>query len=151
MARSTFWMIASRVIGIIVFLLLLWIANLLTSVIDNRIYTDIVGFLNSNIWLIILIAIFSFLSEIFGLLVFPFNLPTPLFNGLASIFIVAFIIAIIKLIGKIFGTGTFNFFDNISYLIYAAVFVIVIVIGFISIFFEEHNRIRHGRKRNKKD
>ena len=61
-------------IGIISFLIVVVLANILLNYISNDLYKSGVGFLNSNFWLLLLIGIIIFVADIFGAFPFPLNL-----------------------------------------------------------------------------
>lgn len=156
--KSIVWALISSLIGLLVFLILLALVNFLQIYIHNPVFLEIVNFLNANTWLIITMALFFLIGEIFLALVFPFNLPAPLFNALGSIFLVMFIFRIFGLIEVLVNEKIFTPFSWITYFVYPIVFIVVLVVGYVSIFSavgrrEEHReerRERHHRRRRKR-
>jgi hypothetical protein len=132
--KSISWVVLSRLIGLMVFLVILALANYLMNFTDNIAFHQVVTFINSNIVLIILMSLIFLVAEILGALIFPFNLPAPLFNATGSIFLVAFILRIFELINTIFNKNIFGIFTGLSSFIYYLVFIIVLIGGYISIF-----------------
>lgn len=137
--KSFFWIVFSRLFGIMVFLIILFLLNLLVSVVDVEILTKVVAFLNENLVIILAISVAFFIAELFGALVFPFNLPTPIFNAVGAVFLASFILRILSLADFLEG-----FVNAISLFIYPLVFLAVIVFGYFGMFF------RLGRKERRK-
>ena len=73
--HSLGWVFVSRMIGIICFLIVIVLANILTFYVASPLYHSGVDFLNLNFWLLLLIAIIIFIGDIFGAFPFPLNLP----------------------------------------------------------------------------
>ena len=65
--------IALRIFGLLLFLFLLYIANNLSFFTDNPLNYQIILFLNSQVWLLVLITIAFLIGEIFNALIFPIN------------------------------------------------------------------------------
>jgi len=80
--------IALRIFGLLLFLFLLYIANNLSFFTDNPLNYQIILFLNSQIWLMVMITIAFLIGEIFNALIFPLNLPAPLFNAVGAVLLV---------------------------------------------------------------
>ena len=131
--KALFQALLTRVIGFLVFLVLLVIANVLVYYIKNNIFSSVVLFLNQNIWLIIIFTIILLIGEIFGYLFFPLNIPAPLFNAVGGVFLVQFVF---KMLIFIFSITNINFplpLDFIENITIAIVFVAVIVVGYVDI------------------
>lgn len=122
-----------RLFGLIFFLVLLYIANHLAFFTENPLNYQIIQFLNSNIWLIIVMSIAFLFGEVFNALIFPFNLPAPLFNASASVLLVAFLFRIFSLIDIILDEHIFQIFNRIAFIVYPLVFIIVLIGGYIAI------------------
>ena len=137
MTRSSYksipWIVLMRLLGLVFFLILLYIANHLAFFTENPLNYQVIQFLNSNIWLIILMSIIFLFGEVFNALIFPFNLPAPLFNASASVILVAFLFRIFSLIDIILNEQIFLIFNRIAFIIYPLVFIIVLIGGYIAI------------------
>lgn len=132
--RSIPKIVLQRVFGLIFFLVLLSIANHLAFFTENPLNYQMIQFLNNNVWLIIVMSITFMFGEVFNALIFPFNLPAPLFNASASILLVAFLFRIFSLIDIILDEQIFLIFNRIAFIIYPLVFIIVLIGGYIAIF-----------------
>lgn len=126
----------TKTVGFLIFLVLIGLANTLLYYIPNENFYSIVGFLNSNIWLIITFTLILFIGEIFGILVFPLNLPSPLFNGVGSILLVRFVFNILIFVDSLTGIHLAIPYELLYILIAFLVLIIVIIVGYIEIFRE---------------
>ena len=131
------WVFVSRMIGIICFLIIVVLANILTYYVSNdfRVYHLGVTFLNENFWLLILITVILLAADIFDAFPFPFNLPSPLVRAIGSVFCIAFILRGIQWLDTVAGTNLYTQFWLIlvSLLIVPLIFLIVLTSGYYAI------------------
>lgn len=131
--RSIPIIVLKRLFGLILFLVLLYVANHLAFFTENPLNYQIIQFLNNNIWLIIVMSIAFLFGEVFNALIFPFNLPAPLFNASASVLLVAFLFRIFSLIDIILDEQILLIFNRIAFIVYPLVFMVVLIGGYIAI------------------
>jgi hypothetical protein len=143
--RTALGVTLSRLIGLIVFLVLLIIAN--TLPIYNTTYTEIIGFLNQNIGLIVFFTVLLYLGELFMVFMFPINLPAPIFNAFGGVLLARFIFSIFYFIGIMLGTTAFFAFKYLEALFYIIIFLIVIIVGYVQIFAELGKREKRMHER----
>ncbi|WP_301663158.1 hypothetical protein [Methanoculleus frigidifontis] len=124
----------SRIGGFVIFLILLGILNLIAGSYRGEIFLEVVGFLNANLGLLVLITAVFLVADLFGALQFPLNLPAPLVNAAAAVFLVEFLIRLFGLVAEISGVRVFLLFEEFSFLIYPAVFLIVLIGGYAVLF-----------------
>jgi hypothetical protein len=127
------WIFLSRMIGIIIFLIIVVLANLLTHYVTNSFYNSGIALLNDNIWLLVIIAIVWLVADIFGVFAFPLNLPSPIIRAIGSVFFIVFILRVVQWGDTIAGSNFFNPFSLISVIIVPFVFVIVLASGYYHI------------------
>jgi hypothetical protein len=133
--ESVVGILISRVIGLVIFLILLGILNVLAGdYVQSPIFLQIVAFLNANLGLLILISVIFLVGDLFGALVFPLNLPGPVFGAVGAVFLVMFLIRLFSLVGEITGVGFFALFETFALPIYALVFIIALIGGYIALF-----------------
>lgn len=127
MAKSVPRIILSQIIGFIIFLILLAATNMLIPSINSIFYTQIILFFNSNIYLLLILTLIGILNEIFWSFYFPFNLVAPIISAVLSIYIITFIYK--------FWILANNYIESSIQIplhaIYFAVFIIVLVFGYI--------------------
>jgi len=146
--KSIMWSILSKLFGIIFFLLILLILNILTFSVNNYFFNQFVYFLNQNAAFIIIISVVFLIGDLFEALLFPLNLPAPLFNAAGAVLLVNLTFRVFDLVERMLGENIFEAFREFSGLIYAAVFLIVLIVGYIAIFAgalsaeEEYEKVR---------
>lgn len=150
--KSIIWIILSRFFGLVFFLILLLILNALTFYFNNYAFNQVVQFLNNNIGLIVIMTLIFLVGELFNALIFPVNLPAPLFSAIGSVLVVLFIFRIFTLIESLLGENIFQVFRDFSSFIYALVFIIVLIAGYIGIFArligpeEEYEKVKRKKE-----
>jgi len=132
--KSIMWSLLSKLFGIIFFLLILLILNILTVSVDNYFFNQVVYFLNQNAAFIISISVVFLIGDLFEALFFPLNLPAPLFNAAGAVLLVNFTFRVFDFVERLLDENMFQVFRDFSGLIYAAVFLIVLIVGYIAIF-----------------
>ena len=125
--HSLGWVFVSRMIGIICFLIVVVLANILTFYVGNPLYHAGVEFLNPNFWLLILIGIIIFIADIFGAFPFPLNLPAPIIKAIGSVFIIAFVLRVFDWVDSATGNNIYHYFWLLSFVIVPVVFIIVLL------------------------
>jgi hypothetical protein len=127
------WVFVSRMIGIICFLIVVVLANILKFYMSSPVYQSGVMFLNENFWFFVLIAIIFLVADLFGAFPFPLNLPAPIIRAFGSVFCIAVIQIIFQWVDGISGTTLYHFFWLISFILGPLVFLIVLVSGYYEI------------------
>ena len=145
--RSIPKIIISHLIGLVIFILILVLANIYLT--GNGAITEIVGFLNDNLALIVVMSILFMLADILYALVLPFNLPAPIFSAIGSILVVMFIFRTFGLIDLLLIGDLLSSLLWIRWILYPVVFLIVLVSGYISIFFGMFESPREYAKERK--
>jgi hypothetical protein len=131
--HSLGWVFVSRMIGILCFLIVVVLANILTYYVQSPLYHSGVAFLDLNFWLLLLIAIIIFVADIFGAFPFPLNLPAPVIKAIASVFIIAFVLRIFEWVDTTTGNNIYHYFWLLSFVIVPIVFIIVLLAGYYEI------------------
>jgi hypothetical protein len=131
--HSLGWVFVSRMIGIICFLIVVVLANILTYYVNSPLYHSGVDFLNLNFWLLILIGIIIFVADIFGAFPFPLNLPAPVIKAIGSVFIIAFVLRVFEWVDSTTGNNIYHYFWLLSFVIVPIVFIIVLLAGYYEI------------------
>ncbi|MFA5236392.1 MAG: hypothetical protein WC362_00875 [Methanoregula sp.] len=131
--HSLGWVFVSRMIGIICFLIVVVLANILKYYVASPLYHSGVGFLNLNFWLLLLIGIIIFVADIFGAFPFPLNLPAPVIKAIGSVFIIAFVLRVFEWVDTTTGNSIYHYFWLLSFVIVPIVFIIVLLAGYYEI------------------
>jgi len=129
MGKKISKIVVSGIIGFVIFLILLGIANYLTRYISIDFYADIVLFFNDNLLILSILFILGILSEIFWALFFPFNLIAPVTSAIFWVYILTFIYRFWIFLDYYAETGIIFPID----ILYKAVFLLVLFVGYIII------------------
>jgi hypothetical protein len=131
--HSLGWVFVSRMIGIICYLIVVVLANILTFYVQSPLYHSGVDFLNLNFWLLLIIGIIIFVADIFAAFPFPLNLPFPIIKAIGSVFIIAFVLRILEWVDRMTSNNLYHLFWLLSFVIVPLVFILVIVTGYYEI------------------
>jgi hypothetical protein len=127
------WVFVSRMIGIICFLIIVVLANILTYYVTNSFYNSGVTFLNDNFWLLIIIAVVLLAADISDAVSFPFNLPAPLIRAIGSVFFILFILRAIQFVDNNAFTNFYTASWYLAFLIVPLIFLVVLISGYYTI------------------
>jgi hypothetical protein len=131
--KSLGWVFVSRMIGIICFLIVVVLANILRYYVENPIYHSGVTFINENFWLLGLIAVILLVADLFGAFPFPLNLPAPIIKAIGSVFCIAFILRVFQWVDTVTTMSFYPAFWLVSFLVVPLVFLIVLATGYFEI------------------
>lgn len=131
--KSVLGVVLSGLIGILIFLILLAVANVVEIFIANDIFSEIIRFLNNNLGLILSFSIILFFGELFSIFRFPFNVPYPIINAVGSIYLITFLFRIVSLVERLLNQDFFPF-NLVGLFIYPLVFIIVLIVGYVNVF-----------------
>jgi hypothetical protein len=131
--NSLGWVFVSRMIGIICFLIVVVLANILTYYVANPLYHSGVIFINENFWLLGLIAVILLVADLFGAFPFPLNLPAPIIKAIGSVFCIAFILRVFQWVDTVTTMSLYPAFWLVSFLVVPLVFLIVLATGYFEI------------------
>lgn len=131
--NSPAWVFVTRMIGIISFLIIIVLANILRFYVQNPLYISGVDFLNTNFWLILLIGIIFFVAAVFSSFPFPLDLPGPVIRAIGSVFLIAFVLRVFDWSDQVTGNNIYHFFWLLSFIIVPLVFILVLAGGYYEI------------------
>ncbi|MBW3023051.1 hypothetical protein KY308_03025 [Candidatus Woesearchaeota archaeon] len=130
---SIIWSIFSKILWAAVFLIIVLLVNVLNWYIQEPLLVQITQFLNSNIFLIILLVVLFLIAELFERLRFPLNLPTPIFDAGGALMITIFIFRVVAFFSLILGWNLNGILKILSYIVYPAVVIITLILGYVDI------------------
>ncbi len=139
--------IFKRFIGFIVLIIFLIVANILVKYVNNSVYTNVIGFFNSVIALFIILLFIGTINEILWSLNFPFNLIAPVTGAILSIFIVDFFYRLWQLVQSYADIHV----ELPMAIIYPFVFVVVLVLGYLSLLARGTKTSEEWREHMKKE
>ena len=132
--KSATQALISGLIGIIFFLITLIILNYIAVHISSPLFSGFVDLLYANAALIIIFSVLFMFGNIFATFAFPFNLPFPILNAVASVLLVSFILSIMGFINSFYALGIGSSLEIVRLILYPLAFVVVLIAGYISIF-----------------
>ena len=141
MVRSIPHIIISRIIGFIIFLIILGIANFFIPNVPSKIYADAVNFFNSILLLLVLLMFVWMINEIFWNFYFPFNAIAPITSAVLGVYVVMFLYKFWNFIDDYIHSGINVPINSI----YTAVALLSLIIGYIVIL------VRGGKSREVSD
>jgi hypothetical protein len=125
--------ILSKIIGFLVFLVLLAIANILIPSINSEIYTGIVYFFNLSIFLIFVITVVGMINDILWRFYFPFNILAPISAAFLSMYLITFLYSIWDFINLYIESNTLSSIVIPLREIYLVVFILILFLGYLTI------------------
>jgi len=124
-------LILKSLLGFLIFLVVVGALNLINLVIKQAVFNELVVFLNQSIIWIVLFALLFLFGEIFKVMDFPYNLPWPLFDAVASLFLIKFIFDVILFVNGFVNMPFVINLNMLYILISSLTFILVIIVGYI--------------------
>lgn len=134
MRKSILWIIASRMLGLLCFFVVLFLLKKFNEYMGITAVASFVSFLTANIVIIVLYSLLLMLGELFKTLDFPMNFPFPIFNAAGGMLVAKFIINIFGFIDRSLDTNISPIFESYSILIYTIVMLVILVNGYMAFF-----------------
>jgi len=138
------------IFGIIFFLIMVGILNIIAVYVSNPIFQSIVAFINENILFILLISVIIFLANIFEVFIFPFNLIYPIFNAIGGVLWVVFIFRVLNLVDSLVGTKLYVLLFPIYIILLIIVPIIVLIVGYVKVFTRLIPKPKKKKKKKKR-
>jgi len=136
MRRNIAGIIIRRLVGLLIFFVLLGGFNIFANLAQISELTMWVGFFNSTARLLVFFTIIFLFGDLFEAFDFPFSIPFPLFNAYGSILVISFIFQIISFAVSA-GQGLYNSLTDLMIIISAIVAIITLISGYARIFSRE--------------
>lgn len=143
MSKSFSGIIFEKIIGFLLFIIILLIANLLLNYVQNNYFIMFLSFFNSAVFFLFIILVFDIVSGIFWNTKFPIVLLAPLASAVLGMLILSFILSLILFLFENIGI----FIQFPFEIIYFLVFVIIIVIGYVNILSSLEKKSKKGSKK----
>ncbi|MFH1972756.1 MAG: hypothetical protein ABIJ18_04745 [archaeon] len=159
MAKSIVWRILLKLIALIVFFVIILVANIVAIFVNNPFFNVIMSSINSSWGLIFIIVLLFFFKEVFEMLPFPLNLPYPLLNAVATTILISFLFDLIAYSNIIPDWN--SLFPVLQLIVYPLVIILIIFIGYLDIFrkqkrkkklpkFKKHRKVKRSVKKSRK-
>ncbi len=132
--KSVFFVFFTRLLGFVLFLIILHFANLYFDEVSNPIMFNITQFLLQSLALILTFSVFFGLGASFKEMSFPWPITFPLFDAIGALFFLTFVFQLFSFVDTLLGLTLFSVFSWIAVLIYPLVFIGVLVAGYFGLF-----------------
>lgn len=117
----------SHLVGLVVYLIVLAVLNLLANAYPDSVWHGLVAFLNATVWVVVVLAVINLFADLVLGLPFPTNLPGPVLRAVAAAATAWYVIQLLFEVDRLFGLGVFLALAPLAVLFYAAVFLLVLV------------------------
>ncbi len=117
----------SHLVGLIVYLIVLAVLNLLADAYPDSVWHGLVAFLNATVWVVVVLAVINLFADLVLGLPFPTNLPGPVLRAVAAAATAWYVVQLLFEIDRLFGLGVFLALAPFAVILYAAVFLLVLV------------------------
>ncbi|KKQ35176.1 MAG: hypothetical protein US52_C0033G0008 [candidate division WS6 bacterium GW2011_GWA2_37_6] len=137
MSKSPFRVIFESCAGFFFTVLVLVLANLFDSFIDNYYYEQIVQFMNDYFDLVIIGSVIGLVANFVRALHFPFNTPSPLIHAINSLLFTYVLVRFLELVDFMVGVRLIERMLDSSWvvpLMYIGFFLLTFIGGMIGIF-----------------
>ncbi|MBN2014736.1 MAG: hypothetical protein JW778_06110 [Candidatus Altiarchaeota archaeon] len=132
--KSVPWIVFSRLLGLLCFILVVYLMNVLAPAVKEPIFHQVLALVNDNLVLLVLMSLIFLIGEVFNALPFPIDLAAPPFNAVGAILLLVFLFNIFELIDVLTGEDVSPVFRGFSLILYPLVFFIVLVVGYVGVF-----------------
>jgi hypothetical protein len=117
----------SHLLGLVVYLVVLGILNLVANAYPDSVWHGLIGFLNETVWVVVVLTVLNLLADLVLGLPFPTSLPGPLLRAVAAALTAWYVVQLLLEVDRLFGLGVFVALAPLAVLLYAAVFLLVLV------------------------
>jgi hypothetical protein len=117
----------SHLLGLVVYLVVLGVLNLVANAYPDSVWHGLIAFLNATVWVVVVLTVINLLADLVLDLPFPTSLPGPLLRAIAAAVTVWYVVQLLLEIDRLFGLGVFLALAPLAVLLYAAVFLLVLV------------------------
>ncbi len=117
----------SHLVGLVVYLVVLAVLNLLAGAYPDSVWHGLVAFLNATVWVVVVLAAINLFADLVLGLPFPTNLPGPVLRAVAAAATAWYVVQLLFEVDRLFGLGVFLALAPFAIILYAAVFLLVLV------------------------
>lgn len=117
----------SHLVGLVVYLIVLAVLNMLADAYPASVWHGLVAFLNATVWVVVVLAAINLFADLALGLPFPTNLPGPVLRAVAAAATAWYVVQLVFEVDRLFGIGVFLALAPLAVIFYAAVFLLVLV------------------------
>lgn len=113
-------------VGLVVYLIVLGILNLVARAYPSSIWHGLIAFLNATVWVVVALSALNVLAAIVLDLPFPTSLPGPFLRAFAGAGTAWYVVQLLFEVDRLFGIGVFLSLAPLAVPLYVAVFLLVL-------------------------
>lgn len=132
--KTPLWALVSGLFGIVVFLVALLVLKFIAGHMASPFLDGFVSLLFASTPVIIIFSVLFMVADVFSSFPMPANLPFPVFNAVASVLLVAFLISVLQYFDTYFALGFGGALDTLTIILIPLVLVVVLIAGYVAIF-----------------
>ncbi len=132
--KTPFWALVSGLVGIVVFLVALLVLKFIAGHTASPFLDGFVSLLFASTPVIIIFSVLFMVADVFSSFPLPANLPYPVFNAVASVLLVTFLISMLQYFNEYFALGFGGVLDTLTIILIPLVLVVVLIAGYVGIF-----------------
>ena len=117
----------SHLVGLVVYLVVLGILNLVANAYPDSVWHGLVAFLNATVWVVVVLSVLNLFADLVLDLPFPTSLPGPLLRAVAAAATAWYVVQLLFEVDRLFGLDLFLPLAPLAVFLYAAVFLLVLV------------------------
>lgn len=117
----------SHLVGLVVYLVVLAVLNLLAGAYPDSVWHGLVAFLNATVWVVVVLAAINLFADLVLGLPFPTSLPGPVLRAVAAAATAWYVVQLLFEVDRLFGLGVFLALAPFAIILYATVFLLVLV------------------------
>ena len=116
----------SHLLGLVVYLVVLGVLNLVANAYPSSVWHGLIGFLNATVWVVVVLTALNLLADLVLDLPFPTSLPGPAIRAVAAAATAWYAVQLLLVVDHLFGLGVFIALAPLAVVLYAAVFLLVL-------------------------
>ncbi|KQC10492.1 MAG: hypothetical protein APR55_09105 [Methanolinea sp. SDB] len=132
--KTPFWALVSGLAGIVVFLVALLVLRFIAGHTASPFLDGFVSLLFASTPVIIIFSVLFMVADVFSSFPLPANLPYPVFNAVASVLLVTFLLSMLQYFNEYFALGFGGVLDTLTVILIPLVLVVVLIAGYVAIF-----------------
>jgi hypothetical protein len=117
----------SHLVGLVVYLVVLGILNLVANAYPDSVWHGLIAFLNATVWVVVVLSVLNLFADLVLGLPYPTNLPGPILRAAAAAATAWYVVQLLLEVDRLFGLGVFVALAPLAIVLYAAVFLLVLV------------------------
>lgn len=117
----------SHLVGLVVYLIVLGVLNLVANAYPDSVWHGLIDFLNATVWVVVVLSVLNLLADLVLGLAYPTNLPGAPIRAIAAAATAWYVVQLLFVIDRLFGLAVFRMLAPLAPVLYVAIFLLVLV------------------------